>query len=125
MAPGGQLTASAPSGDVVISWHNQPTMGSIRNVLAEYKANEGDHIFLTVSDGGELLTRHLPAAPVAMPPVNRALYLLGYTAPVGSEIEGLRLIGARIGVSDIATREEILGRLRERGDRDILGFLGG
>ncbi|MCF6467460.1 hypothetical protein FAF44_03400 [Nonomuraea sp. MG754425] len=125
MAPGGQLTASAPSGDVVISWHNQPTMGSIRNVLSEYKANEGDHVFLTVSDGGELLTRHLPAAPVGMPPVNRALYLFGYTAPVSSEIEGLRLIGARIGLPDTATREEILGRLRERGDRDILGFLGG
>ncbi|MEV5499397.1 sigma factor-like helix-turn-helix DNA-binding protein [Nonomuraea fuscirosea] len=124
MAPGGQLTASAPSGDVVISWHNQPTMGSIRNVLAEYKANEGDHVFLTVSDGGELLTRYLPAAPLAMPPVNRALYLLGYTAPVSSEMEGLRLIGARIGLSDAAGREEVIARLRERGDRDILGFLG-
>ena len=78
-----------------------------------------------LSDGGELLTRHLPGAPVGMPPLNRALYLIGYTAPVASEIEGLRLIGARIGVPDTATREEILGRLRERGDRDILGFLGG
>ncbi|HEX4814780.1 MAG TPA: sigma factor-like helix-turn-helix DNA-binding protein [Nonomuraea sp.] len=125
MAPGGQLTASAPSGDVVISWHNQPTMGSIRNILAEYKAAEGDHVFLTVSDGGELLTRYLPAAPVGMPPVNRALYLLGYTAPVSSEMEGLRLIGARIGLPETAAREEVLARLRERGDRDILGFLGG
>ncbi|MEU8361880.1 sigma factor-like helix-turn-helix DNA-binding protein [Nonomuraea sp. NPDC048882] len=125
MAPGGQLTASAPSGDVVISWHNQPTMGSIRNILVEYKANEGDHVFLTVSDGGELLTRYLPAAPLAMPPVNRALYLLGYTAPVSSEMEGLRLIGARIGLPDTAGREEVIARLRERGDRDILGFLGG
>ncbi|TDD47130.1 hypothetical protein E1286_18430 [Nonomuraea terrae] len=124
MAPGGQLTASAPSGDVVISWHNQPTMGSIRNVLAEYNAREGDHVFLTVSDGGELLTRYLPAAPVAMPPINRALYLLGYTAPVGSEMEGLRLIGARIGLPDTAAREEVLARLRERGDRDILAYLG-
>ncbi|MFI7617971.1 sigma factor-like helix-turn-helix DNA-binding protein [Nonomuraea terrae] len=124
MAPGGQLTASAPSGDVVISWHNQPTMGSIRNVLAEYNAREGDHVFLTVSDGGELLTRYLPAAPVAMPPINRALYLLGYTAPVGSESEGLRLIGARIGLPDTAAREEVLARLRERGDRDILAYLG-
>ncbi|MER7501926.1 sigma factor-like helix-turn-helix DNA-binding protein [Nonomuraea pusilla] len=125
MAPGGQLTASTPSGDVVISWHNQPTMGSIRNVLADFKAAEGDHVFLTVSDGGELLTRYLPAAPVAMPPLNRALYLIGYTAPVASEVEGLRLIGARIGLPETATREEVLARLRERGDRDILGFLGG
>ncbi|MFI7421964.1 sigma factor-like helix-turn-helix DNA-binding protein [Nonomuraea sp. NPDC049684] len=125
MAPGGSLTASTPSGDVVISWHNQPTMGSIRNVLADFKASEGDHVFLTVSDGGELLTRYLPAAAVAMPPLNRALYLIGYTAPVHSEMEGLRLIGARIGLPDTATREEVLARLRERGDRDILGFLGG
>ncbi|TDE44219.1 hypothetical protein E1295_25425 [Nonomuraea mesophila] len=125
MAPGGSLTASTPTGDVVISWHNQPTMGSIRNVLADFKASEGDHVFLTVSDGGELLTRHMPAAPPGMAPLNRALYLIGITAPVNSEIEGLRLIGARIGASDLATRDEILDRLRERGDRDILGFLGG
>ena len=125
MAPGGQLTASTPSGDVVISWHNQPTMGSIRNVLADFKAGEGDHVFLTVSDGGELLTRYLPAAATAMPPLNRALYLIGYTAPVTSEAEGLRLIGARVGLPETATREEVLARLRERGDRDIVGYLGG
>ncbi|WP_084957409.1 sigma factor-like helix-turn-helix DNA-binding protein [Thermoactinospora rubra] len=124
MAPGGSLTASAPSGDVVISWHNQPTMGSIRNVLAEFKAAEGDHVFLTVSDGGELLTRYLPAAPPELPPLNRALHLIGYTAPVQSEAEGLRLIGARIGLPETASREEVLARLRERGDRDILTFLG-
>jgi hypothetical protein len=125
MAPGGQLTAATPSGDVVISWHNQPTMGSIRNVLADFKAGEGDHVFLTVSDGGELLTRFLPGAPAGMPPLNRALYLIGYTAPVTSEAEGLRLIGARIGLPESAIREEVFARLRERGDRDILGYLGG
>ncbi|MFE3448559.1 sigma factor-like helix-turn-helix DNA-binding protein [Nonomuraea sp. NPDC059194] len=124
MAPGGSLTASAPSGDVVISWHNQPTMGSIRNVLAEFNASEGDHVFLTVSDGGELLTRFLPAAQPALRPLNRALHLIGYTAPVDSEAEGLRLIGARVGLPETATREEVLTRLRERGDRDILAFLG-
>jgi hypothetical protein len=125
MAPGGQLTAATPSGDVVISWHNQPTMGSIRNVLADFKAGEGDHVFLTVSDGGELLTRFLPGAPAGMPPLNRALYLIGYTAPVTAEAEGLRLIGARIGLPESAIREEVFARLRERGDRDILGYLGG
>jgi hypothetical protein len=124
MAPGGQLTASTPSGDVVVSWHNQPTMGSIRNVLADYEAGEGDHIFMTVSDGGELLTRYLPAAPAGMPLLNRALYLIGYTAPVASELEGLRLIGARVGLPDTAAREEVIARLRERGDRDIITFLG-
>ena len=73
--PAGSSPPPTPSGDVVISWHNQPTMGSIRNVLADVKAGEGDHVFLTVSDGGELLTRYLPAAPAGMPPLNRALYL--------------------------------------------------
>ncbi len=123
MAPGGQLTASTPSGEVVISWHNQPTMGSIRPVLADYNASEGDHVFLTVSDGGELLTRFLPAAAPGLPALNRALHLIGYTAPVASEAEGLRLVGARIGLPEGATREEVLSRVRERGDRDILGFL--
>ncbi|WP_433350577.1 sigma factor-like helix-turn-helix DNA-binding protein [Microtetraspora malaysiensis] len=123
MAPGGQLTASTPSGDVVISWHNQPTMGSIRPVLAGYNASEGDHVFLTVSDGGELLTRFLPAAAPGLAPLNRGLHLIGYTAPVASEAEGLRLIGARIGLPEGAARDEIMARLRERGDRDILGFL--
>ncbi|GIH91445.1 sigma factor-like helix-turn-helix DNA-binding protein [Planobispora siamensis] len=125
MAPGGQLTASTPSGDVVISWHNQPTMGSIRPVLVAANASEGDHVFLTVSDGGELLTRYLPAAMPGIPALNRALHLIGYTAPVASETEGMRLIGARIGLPDGSGREEVLGRLRERGDRDILGYLEG
>jgi hypothetical protein len=123
MAPGGQLTASTAAGDVVISWHNQPTMGSIRGVLAEYNAEEGDHVFLTVSDGGELLTRFLPAAAPQLPRLNRALHLIGYTAPVASEAEGLRLIGARIGLPDGVIREEVFNCLRERGDRDILTFL--
>jgi hypothetical protein len=123
MAPGGSLTASTPTGDVVISWHNQPTMGSIRPVLVEYNASEGDHVFLTVSDGGELLTRFLPAGAPGLPPLARSLHLIGYTAPVASEAEGLRLIGARIGLPEGVSREEVLERLRERGDRDILGFL--
>ncbi|MFI6884743.1 sigma factor-like helix-turn-helix DNA-binding protein [Streptosporangium canum] len=125
MAPGGQLTASTPSGDVVISWHNQPTMGSIRPILVASNASEGDHVFLTVSDGGELLTRYLPAASPGLPALNRALYLIGYTAPVASEAEGLRLIGARIGLADGCTREEVIARLRDRGDREILAFLEG
>ncbi|MBG0815091.1 sigma factor-like helix-turn-helix DNA-binding protein [Planomonospora sp. ID82291] len=125
MAPGGQLTASTPSGDVVISWHNQPTMGSIRPVLVAAGASEGDHVFLTVSDGGELLTRYLPAAVPGIPVLNRALHLIGYTAPVASEAEGLRLIGGRIGLSEGAARDEVLARLRDRGDRDILAFLEG
>ncbi|MBO3750834.1 hypothetical protein J5X84_32580 [Streptosporangiaceae bacterium NEAU-GS5] len=123
MAPGGSLTASTPTGDVVISWHNQPTMGSIRPILVEYNAGEGDHVFLTVSDGGELLTRFLPAASPGLPPLARSLHLIGYTAPVASEAEGLRLIGGRIGLHEGPSREEVLERLRERGDRDILGFL--
>ncbi|MER5647915.1 sigma factor-like helix-turn-helix DNA-binding protein [Streptosporangium sp. NPDC002524] len=125
MAPGGQLTASTPSGDVVISWHNQPTMGSIRPVLIAANASEGDHVFLTVSDGGELLTRYLPAASPSLPALNRALHLIGYTAPVASEAEGVRLIGARIGLSEGCTREEVIARLRDRGDREILAFLEG
>jgi AcrR family transcriptional regulator len=123
MAPGGQLTASTSTGDVVISWHNQPTMGSIRGVLAEYNAAEGDHVFLTVSDGGELLTRFLPAAAPQLPPLNHALHLIGYTAPVASEAEGLRLIGARVGLPEEVIREEVYNCLRERGDRDILHYL--
>ncbi|GAA4208244.1 sigma factor-like helix-turn-helix DNA-binding protein [Microbispora amethystogenes] len=123
MAPGGQLTVSTSSGEVVISWHNQPTIGSIRNVLADYNASDGDHVFLTVSDGGELLTRFLPAAAAGLPAINQALHLIGYTAPVASEAEGLRLIGARIGLADGTGREEVLDRLRDRGDRDILRFL--
>ncbi|MDI9580101.1 MAG: sigma factor-like helix-turn-helix DNA-binding protein [Thermobispora sp.] len=119
MSPGGQLTAAAAWGGVVISWHNQPTIGSIRPLLAECRAKEGDHVFLTVSDG-KLLTRFLPAAAPTLPPLNQALHLIGYTAPVASEADGLRLIGARIGLPEGATREQILERLRERGDRDIL-----
>ncbi|WP_283135557.1 sigma factor-like helix-turn-helix DNA-binding protein [Rhizohabitans arisaemae] len=127
MAPGGQLTASAAAGDVLISWHNQPTMGSIRPILQEYNAAEGDHIFLTVSDGGELLLRHLPASAAGphLPPAVRALHLSGYTAPVGSDAEAIRLISSRIGLDEPLDLDAVLLRLRERGDRDIHALLGG
>ena len=70
-----------------------------------------------------VLTRFLPAASPQLPPMNLALHLIGYTAPVASEAEGLRLIGGRIGLPEDATREQIFGCLRERGDRDILHHL--
>ncbi|MFO7251437.1 MAG: hypothetical protein DIU60_011865, partial [Actinomycetes bacterium] len=58
-----------------------------------------------------------------LPPLARALHLIGYTAPVASEAEGLRLIGARLGLPEGTMKEEILAVLRERGDTDILSFL--
>ena len=123
IAPGGGVTTTTPSGDVPITWTDRPTVGSIRTILQEYNAMEGDHVFLTVSDAGELLTRFLPAASPQLPPLARALHLIGYTAPVASEAEGLRLIGARLGLPEGTMKEEILAVLRERGDTDILSFL--
>ncbi|GAA2804774.1 hypothetical protein GCM10020219_090560 [Nonomuraea dietziae] len=109
MAPGGSLTASAPSGDVVISWHNQPTMGSMQERAGGVqRPPRATTCSSRCPDGGELLTRVPARGSPRCGPSHRALHLIGYTAPVDSEAEGLRLIGARVGLPETATREEVL-----------------
>ncbi|MBO4272527.1 hypothetical protein [Microbispora triticiradicis] len=122
LAPGDTRTVQSAAGDIGLSWHTRPSLGSLRRILTEVAAEEGSHIFLTLSEEGLLRVRHLPAA--GGDETRRALRLVGYTAPGGTPEQAARVIATRVGLTGPAGRPEILARLRERGDRDLLTLLG-
>ncbi|WP_405086979.1 hypothetical protein [Microbispora sp. NBC_01389] len=122
LAPGDTRTVQSAAGDIGLSWHARPSLGSLGRILTEVSAEEGSHIFLTLSEEGLLRVRHLPAA--GGDEMRRALRLVGYTAPGGTPEQAARVIATRVGLAGPAGRPEILARLRERGDRDLLTLLG-
>ncbi|KAA9375001.1 hypothetical protein F5972_28980 [Microbispora cellulosiformans] len=122
LAPGDTRTVQSAAGDIGLSWHTRPSLDSLRRILTEVSAEEGSHIFLTLSEEGLLRVRHLPAA--GGDEMRRALRLVGYTAPGGTPEQAARVIATRVGLAGPAGRPEILARLRERGDRDLLTLLG-
>ncbi|WP_433350573.1 hypothetical protein ACQP25_40995 [Microtetraspora malaysiensis] len=123
ISPGGSRTVRSAAGDVTLSWQAHPALGSLQTILTEMAAKEGSHIFLTLSDEGMLRVRHLPAASGG-DATARALRLVGYTAPGGTREQAFRVIATRIGLAGPVDETELLTRLRERGDRDILSLLG-
>ncbi|MGI5154636.1 hypothetical protein [Microbispora sp. CA-102843] len=123
LAPGEDRTVRSAAGEVGLSWHARPTLGSLQRILSEVSAEEGSHIFLTLSEEGMLRVRHLPAANGG-DETSRALRLVGYTAPSGTPEQAARVIATRVGLAGPVGRPELLARLRERGDRDLLTLLG-
>ncbi|MBO3750836.1 hypothetical protein J5X84_32590 [Streptosporangiaceae bacterium NEAU-GS5] len=122
LSPGDSRTVRSAAGDVVLSWQAHPVLGSLRQILTEVAAKENSHVFLTLSDEGMLRVRHLPAG-VGGEPISRALRLVGYTAPSGTREQAVRVISTRIGLTGPVGPPELLTRLRERGDRDLLALL--
>lgn len=123
LAPGEERTVRSAVGEVGLSWHSRPMLGSLQRLLSEVSAEEGSHIFLTLSEEGMLRVRHLPAADGG-DDTSRALRLVGYTAPSGTPEQATRVIASRVGFTGPVERPELLARLRERGDRDLLALLG-
>lgn len=123
LVPGESRTVRSAAGEVALSWHARPVLGSLQRILTEVAAQEGSHIFLTLSDEGMLRIRHLPAANGG-DRTSQALRLVGYTAPSGTPEQAARVIATRVGLAGPAARPELLARLRERGDRDLLSLLG-
>ncbi|ETK31137.1 hypothetical protein MPTA5024_36400 [Microbispora sp. ATCC PTA-5024] len=121
--PGDSRTVRSAAGEVSVAWHARPALGSLQRILGEVAAEEGGHIFLTLSEEGMLRVRHLPAA-AGGDDTSRALRLVGYTAPGGTQDQAVRVIATRIGLSGPVGRAELLTRLRERGDRDLLSLMG-
>ncbi|MGW0072465.1 sigma factor-like helix-turn-helix DNA-binding protein, partial [Streptosporangium sandarakinum] len=72
---------------------------------------------------GVLRARHLPAADPDDEPLARALRLVGYTAPGGTSEQAVRVIATRVGLTGPVSSPDLLSRLRERGDRDLLSLL--
>ncbi|WP_169948732.1 hypothetical protein [Microbispora sp. H11081] len=123
LAPGEDRTVFSAAGEVGLSWHTRPALGSLQRILGEVSAEEGSHIFLTLSEEGMLRVRHLPAANGG-DPASRALRLVGFTTPSGTPEQAEQVIATRVGLAEAVERPELIARLRERGDRDLLTLLG-
>ncbi|GGQ21267.1 hypothetical protein [Streptosporangium pseudovulgare] len=123
MSPGAARTVDSAVGEVTLSWREGPVLSSLGPLLADVGAKEGSHLFLTLSDEGVLRARHLPAADPDDEPLARALRLVGYTAPGGTPEQAVRVIATRVGLTGPVNSPDLLSRLRERGDRDLLSLL--
>ncbi|MFJ2028924.1 hypothetical protein [Streptosporangium sp. NPDC087985] len=123
MSPGDSRTVNSAVGELTLSWQNRPVVESLRMLLSDVGAKPGSHLFLTLSDEGVLRARHLPAADAGIEPTVQALRLVGYTAPGGTPEQAGRVIATRVGMSGPVSLPDLLVRLRERGDRDLLSLL--
>jgi hypothetical protein len=123
MSPGVGRTVNSAVGELTLSWQDRPVLESLRTLLDDVGAKEGSHLFLTLSDEGVLRARHLPAAAKDADPTAHALRLVGYTAAGGTHEQACRVIATRVGMTGPVGLPDLLIRLRERGDRDLLSLL--
>ncbi|MEZ7131662.1 hypothetical protein ACBR40_40550 [Nonomuraea sp. AD125B] len=123
LSPGESRTVRSAAGELTMTWHGRPVLESIEHLLGDVGAREGGHLFLTLSDEGVLRARHLPAAAQGAEKITKALRLVGYTAPGGTRDQAARVIATRIGLTGPVSLPDLLTRLRERGDRDLLALL--
>ncbi|MEU4507942.1 hypothetical protein AB0G05_00470 [Nonomuraea wenchangensis] len=123
LSPGESRTVRSAAGELTMTWHGRPVLESIEHLLGDVGAREGGHLFLTLSDEGVLRARHLPAAAQGAEKITKALRLVGYTAPGGTRDQAARVIATRIGMTGPVSLPDLLTRLRERGDRDLLALL--
>ncbi|AWS46709.1 hypothetical protein [Streptosporangium sp. 'caverna'] len=123
MSPGVGRTVNSAVGELALSWQDRPVLESLRTLLDDVGAKEGSHLFLTLSDEGVLRARHLPAAAKDADPTAHALRLVGYTAAGGTHEQACRVIATRVGMTGPVGLPDLLIRLRERGDRDLLSLL--
>ncbi|PZG05523.1 hypothetical protein [Nonomuraea aridisoli] len=123
LSPGETKTVRSAAGELTMTWHGRPALVSIAQLLVDVGAKEGGHLFLTLSDEGVLRARHLPVAAQGAEKITKALRLVGYTAPGGTKEQAARVIATRIGMTGPVPLPDLLARLRERGDRDLLELL--
>jgi hypothetical protein len=123
LSPGEARTVRSAAGELTMSWHGRPVLESVSRLLSDVGAKAGGHVFLTLSDEGVLRARHLPMAAPSADPVTKALRLVCYTAPDAGLDVAARVIATRIGMTGPVGLSEVLARLRERGDRDLLSLL--
>ncbi|MFG1948007.1 hypothetical protein [Nonomuraea sp. NPDC048826] len=123
LSPGETRTVRSAAGELTMTWHGRPVLESIDQLLSDVGAKEGGHLFLTLSDEGVLRARHLPVAAAGAEQITKALRLVGYTAPGGTRDQAARVIATRIGMTGPVHLPDLLTRLRERGDRDLLELL--
>jgi hypothetical protein len=123
LSPGESRQVRSAAGELTLTWHGRPVLESVERLLVDVGAKEGGHLFLTLSDEGVLRARHLPVAASGAEKITKALRLVGYTAPGGTREQAARVIATRIGMTGPVGLPDLLTRLRERGDRDLLQLL--
>jgi hypothetical protein len=126
MSPGDSHTVTSAAGDVTLSWQARPVIDSLGQLLHEMGAQPGAHLFLTVPEEDKVLrARLVPAPPGDLDKGTLALRLAGHTAKGESESleETIRVLATRIGMTGPVGLPDLMNRLRERGDRDLLSLM--
>ncbi|MFI6583835.1 sigma factor-like helix-turn-helix DNA-binding protein [Embleya sp. NPDC050493] len=121
LVPGARRTLTHDAGEVTVVWRNQPCFGSMRPLLLDLNAAEGDHLFV-IPSGDRLLTRHIRPVEDDLPPLQRAVRLVGWTTRV-PDAQALPIIASRIGLPATTPLAAVLARLGERRDKDLIDLL--
>ncbi|MDH2429891.1 hypothetical protein [Sphaerisporangium sp. TRM90804] len=126
MSPGESRSVMSAAGEITLSWQARPVIDSLGQLLHDMGAAPGAHLFLTVAEDDKVLrARLVPASAVDADKGARALRLAGHTA--GGDVETLeetiRVLATRIGMTGPVGLPELMNRLRERGDRDLLSLM--
>ncbi|MEO3811991.1 hypothetical protein ABGB17_23590 [Sphaerisporangium sp. B11E5] len=125
MSPGESRTVNSATGDITLSWQTRPVIESLGGLLTDMEATPGAHLFLTVAEEDEVLrTRLVPAASGDADKGAMALRLAGHTSGGTESLEEtIRVLATRIGMTGPVGLPELMNRLRERGDRDLLSLM--
>jgi hypothetical protein len=124
LSPGESRTVVSASGELALHWQARPVVESMGRLLHDVGAAPGSHLFITLADETTLRARHLPGIPdTTGDEITRVLRLVGYTAPGGTMDQAIRVIGTRVGMKAPVSADDLVNRLRERGDRDLLALL--
>ncbi|RCG31416.1 hypothetical protein DQ384_11970 [Sphaerisporangium album] len=126
MSPGDSHTVMSAAGEVTLSWQARPVIDSLGPLLDELEAEPGSCLFVTIAEEDQVLRAGLVPPPPADADKNtQALRLAGYTvtgAPESLE-ETIRVLATRIGMTGPVGLPDLMNRLRERGDRDLLSLM--
>lgn len=123
LRPGERRSVNVGGRGSVVTWKAYPVMSSIRTMLLDADALEGDHAFVTLA-GDTVRVRVRPARLSPRDGLGRALYLAGLD--VGGEADARPKVSelmSAVGLQPEATVLALLDRLDGRGDTDLYGLV--
>ncbi|WP_405141637.1 hypothetical protein OG589_31470 [Sphaerisporangium sp. NBC_01403] len=126
LSPGESHTVMSAAGEVTLSWQARPVIESLGQLLHDMGAQPGAHLFLTVAEEDKVLrARLVPSSTGDLDKGAVALRLAGHTTKGGPESleETIRVLATRIGMTGPVGLPDLMNRLRERGDRDLLSLM--
>jgi hypothetical protein len=126
MSPGDSNTVTSTAGEITMSWQARPVIDSLGRLLHDMDAQPGAHLFLTVAEEDKVLrARLVPPSNGDVDKGTLALRLAGHTPEGKSESleETIRVLATRVGMTGPVGLPDLMNRLRERGDRDLLSLM--